>query len=282
MPAGVINVIPTTDDVGVVADLIDSGPVRALSFTGSTRVGSMLLAQAAKRVLKCSMELGGNAPFVVMQDADLDAAVAGAVVAKMRHNAEACTAANRFVVHHCVHDDFVARLAAALGALRLGPGSDPHTDVGPLASSAAVEGVQAAVDAALDAGARAVLGGRRLDDSYYYPPTLLVDVAPDADVLQHEMFAPVAPVVAFDTEDEAIALANGTDMGLASYVYSSDLSRALRVAERIDAGMVVVNTGMLSDPAAPFDGTKHSGVGREGGRHGIGEFLETKYIAVDW
>lgn len=283
VPAGVINVIPTTDDIAVVGDLVEDGPVRALSFTGSTRVGSMLLAQAAKRVLKCSMELGGNAPFVVFADANLDEAVAGAVVAKMRHNAEACTAANRFLVHRDVHDEFVARLSEALTAMPLGPGTDELTQVGPLASAQAVAGVQQAVDEAVQAGARAVIGGQRLDtDGYYFPATLLVDVKPDADVLQHEMFAPVAPVIAFDDEDEAVALANATDMGLASYVYSGDLAQALRVAERIDAGMVGINTGMLSDPAAPFGGTKHSGVGREGGRHGIAEFLETKYIAVSW
>jgi succinate-semialdehyde dehydrogenase/glutarate-semialdehyde dehydrogenase len=283
VPAGVINVIPTTEDVAVVGDLVEAGPVRALSFTGSTRVGSMLLAQASKRVLKCSMELGGNAPFVVFDDADLDEAVAGAVVAKMRHNAEACTAANRFLVHRSIHDDFVDRLTKALGAMRLGPGSADESEVGPLASLAAVDGVQQAVDAAVGAGARALIGGRRLEQpGYYFPPTILVDVAHDADVLQHEMFAPVAPVVAFDSESEAVKLANDTDMGLASYIYTADLARALRVADQIDAGMVGINTGVISDPAAPFGGVKHSGVGREGGRHGITEFLETKYIAVAW
>jgi succinate-semialdehyde dehydrogenase/glutarate-semialdehyde dehydrogenase len=283
VPAGVVNVVPTTEDVAVVSDLIESGPVRALSFTGSSRVGSMLLAQASKRVLKCSMELGGNAPFVVLDDADLDEAVAGAVVAKMRHNAEACTAANRFLVHRSIHDEFVEQLSSALGAMRLGPGSAGDSQVGPLASLSAVEGVQDAVDAAVGAGARAIIGGRRVEGpGYYFPPTILVDVAPDANVLQHEMFAPVAPVVAFDSESQAVELANSTDMGLASYVYTADLSRALRVAEQIDAGMVGINTGVISDPAAPFGGMKHSGVGREGGRHGITEFLETKYIAVAW
>lgn len=283
VPAGVVNVIPTTEDVAVVGDLVESGPVRALSFTGSTRVGSLLLAQASKRVLKCSMELGGNAPFVVFADADLDDAVAGAVVAKMRHNAEACTAANRFLVHRSIHDEFVERLSSALGTMRLGPGSAEDSQVGPLASQAAVDGVQRAVDAAVEAGARAVIGGRRLEEpGYYFPPTILVDVAPDASVLQHEMFAPVAPVVAFDSDIQAVELANNTDMGLASYVHTADLARALRVAEQIDAGMVGINTGVISDPAAPFGGMKHSGIGREGGRHGITEFLETKYIAVAW
>lgn len=283
VPAGVINVLPTTDDIAVVGDLIAEGPVRALSFTGSTRVGRALLAQAARRVLKCSMELGGNAPFVVFGDADIDEAVAGAVIAKMRHNAEACTAANRFLVQRSIYDAFVERLSNELSQMRLGPGKDSESQVGPLASKAAVDGVQEAVDAAVNDGARAVLGGRRLDDEgYYFPPTLLVDVAPDAAVLQHEMFAPVAPVLAFDTEDEAIQLANSTDMGLASYIYTSDLARAMRVAERVDAGMVGINTGLISDPAAPFGGMKQSGIGREGGRHGITEFLETKYIAVAW
>jgi succinate-semialdehyde dehydrogenase/glutarate-semialdehyde dehydrogenase len=282
VPPGVLNVVPTTRDVGVVGDLVAAGPVRALSFTGSTRVGRRLLAQASDRVLKCSMELGGNAPFVVFDDADLDQAVAGAVVAKMRHNAEACTAANRFLVHRSVHDEFVVRLAAALASMQVGPGGEPGVEVGPLASGVAVESVTTAVDAAVAAGARAIICGRPPGEGYYVAPTLLVDVAPDAAVLQHEMFAPVAPVVAFETEAQAIALANDTDMGLASYVYSGDLAKALRVAERIDAGMTGVNTGLLSDPAAPFGGTKHSGIGREGGRHGITEFLETKYIAVSW
>jgi succinate-semialdehyde dehydrogenase/glutarate-semialdehyde dehydrogenase len=281
-PAGVVNVVPTTRDVDVVGDLIAAGPVRALSFTGSTRVGSQLLGQAGARVLKCSMELGGNAPFVVFDDADLDDAVAGAVVAKMRHNAEACTAANRFLVHRAVHDEFVARLSDALAKMKVGPGGEAGVEVGPLASSAAVESVTAAVDAAVAAGARPVVCGERPAEGYYVAPTLLLDVAPDAAVLQHEMFAPVAPVVPFDAEAEAIALANDTEMGLASYVYSGDLAKALRVAERMDAGMTGINTGLLSDPAAPFGGTKHSGIGREGGRHGITEFLETKYIAVKW
>ncbi|MFF4253876.1 NAD-dependent succinate-semialdehyde dehydrogenase [Streptomyces sp. NPDC001663] len=283
VPPGVINIVPTTRNVDVVGDLIAEGPVRALSFTGSTQVGSKLLAQASGRVLKCSMELGGNAPFIVFDDADLDAAVAGAVVAKMRHNAEACTAANRFLVQASVHDEFVTRLSAELGAMRLGPGDQDGVQVGPLASRSAVDSVREAVAAAVKAGARAVTCGTEPDDEgYYLAPTLLLDVPRDAEVLQYEMFAPVAPVVAFDTEEEAIKLANATDMGLASYVYSGDLARALRVAERVDAGMVGVNTGILSDPAAPFGGTKHSGIGREGGRHGITEFLETKYIAVDW
>ncbi|WP_460832552.1 NAD-dependent succinate-semialdehyde dehydrogenase [Nocardioides hungaricus] len=282
VPAGVINVIPTTRDVEVVGDLIADGPVRALSFTGSTAVGRQLLAQASSRVLKCSMELGGNAPFVVFEDADLDAAVAGAVVAKMRHNAEACTAANRFLVHRSVHDEFVQRLGSALSSMKIGPGSDPSVDVGPLASRQALESVNAAVAAALADGAREVSCGSAPGGGYYFAPRLLVDVDPHAAVLQHEMFAPAAPVVAFESESEAIALANGTDMGLAAYVYSGDLSRALRIAERIDAGMVGINSGLLSDPAAPFGGMKQSGVGREGGRHGITEFLETKYIAVTW
>ena len=282
VPAGVVNVVPTTADVALVGDLIADGPVRALSFTGSTRVGSQLLAQAAKRVLRCSMELGGNAAFCVFDDADLDEAVSGAVTAKMRHNAEACTAANRFLVHRDVHDEFVRRLSDALGALRIGPGSDERSEVGPLASGAAAQGVQEMVDDAVTAGARIVIGGRRSKDGYYFPPTVLVDLAPDAEVLQHEFFAPVAPVVAFDTEAEAITLANATDMGLAAYVYTGDLARAMRVGERIDAGMVGINTGVLSDPAAPFGGTKLSGIGREGGRHGITEFTETKYLAVAW
>ncbi|WP_240484290.1 NAD-dependent succinate-semialdehyde dehydrogenase [Pseudarthrobacter sulfonivorans] len=282
IPAGVINVIPTTTDVEVVGDLIAEGPVRALSFTGSTRVGSQLLAQASARVLKCSMELGGNAPFIIFDDADLDEATAGAVVAKLRHNAEACTAANRFLVHRDVYDAFIDRLTSAFSRMVIGPGTDHGAQIGPLASRSALDSVNDAVAAAVSHGARAVVCGSGPANGYYFAPTILLDVLPGAAVLQHEMFAPVATVVAFDTEEEAVALANATDMGLASYVFSADLSRALRVADQLEAGMVGINTGVISDPAAPFGGMKHSGIGREGGRHGLSEFLETKYIAVKW
>lgn len=283
VPAGVVNVVPTSRDVAVTAELVADGPVRALSFTGSTRVGSALLAQAAERVLKTSMELGGNAPFLVFEDADVDAAVAGALVAKMRHNAEACTAANRFYVHSSVHDEFVSRLADGLSALKVGPGTVPSVQVGPMASASARDTLAEAVQSAVDWGGRVVVGGSAPDGTgYYFPPTLIDHLPPTAPVLGHELFGPVAPVVSFNTEDEAITMANGTEMGLGSYVYTQDLRRGLGVAERLESGMVGLNTGVFSDPAAPFGGVKQSGIGREGGRHGIHEFLETKYIATQW
>ncbi|MBA2950229.1 NAD-dependent succinate-semialdehyde dehydrogenase [Streptomyces himalayensis] len=283
VPAGVVNVVPTTRDVAVTAELVADSPVRALSFTGSTRVGSALLAQAAERVLKTSMELGGNAPFLVFEDADVDAAVAGALVAKMRHNAEACTAANRFYVHSSVHDEFVSRLADGLSALKVGPGTVPSVQVGPMASASARDTLAAAVQSAVDWGGRVVVGGSAPEGTgYYFPPTLIDQIPPTAPVLGHELFGPVAPVVSFDTEDEAISMANSTEMGLGSYVYTQDLRRGLGVAERLESGMVGLNTGVFSDPAAPFGGVKQSGIGREGGRHGIHEFLETKYIATQW
>lgn len=283
LPSGAVNVIPTTRDREVVADLLDYGPVRMLSFTGSTAVGSTLLGQASRRVLNTAMELGGNAPFIVFDDADMDLAVSSAIVAKMRHNAEACTAANRFYVHDAVRDEFTARFAAAMDGLQLGPGSDIGTEVGPMASRAGLEKLEAEVERAIAAGARratstAVPNG----PGYYFPPTVLTDVAPDAEILNTELFGPVAPVVGFRREDEVVAMANSTELGLGSYVFSADLARALRVAEAVDAGMVGVNTGIFSDPAAPFGGTRQSGIGREGGNDGIQEFLETKYIAVQW
>lgn len=283
VPAGVVNVVPTARDVAVTADLVARGPVRALSFTGSTRVGSALLGQAAERVLKTSMELGGNAPFIVFSDADLDAAVSGALVAKMRHNAEACTAANRFYVHASVRDEFVSRLAKGLSELEVGPGTVPSVQVGPMASASARDSLAEAVQSAVDSGGKVVLGGSPLmTTGYYFPPTLIDDVPSTAPVLDHELFGPVAPVVSFDSDDAVIDMANATEMGLGSYVYTRDLRRGLSVAEQLEAGMVGLNTGVFSDPAAPFGGVKQSGIGREGGRHGIHEFLESKYIATQW
>ncbi|MGW7545264.1 NAD-dependent succinate-semialdehyde dehydrogenase [Streptomyces sp. NPDC054770] len=283
IPDGVVNVVPTTRDTAVTADLVSDSPVRALSFTGSTRVGSALLGQAAERVLKTSMELGGNAPFIVLSDADLDAAVAGALVAKMRHNAEACTAANRFYVHASVHEEFVARLGKGLAALEVGPGSRPSAQVGPMASAATRDLLAEAVESAVGSGGRVVLGGSPLQGpGYFFPPTLIDAVPPSAPVLDHELFGPVAPVVTFDTDAEAITMANATEMGLGAYVYTRDLRRGLGLAEQLESGMVGLNVGVLSDPAAPFGGVKQSGIGREGGRHGIHEFLETKYIATQW
>jgi succinate-semialdehyde dehydrogenase/glutarate-semialdehyde dehydrogenase len=283
VPAGVVNVIPTTRDVDVVADLLARGPVRALSFTGSTRVGKQLLRSAADRVLKCSMELGGNAPFIVFADADIDAAVEAAMTAKMRHNAEACTAANRFLVHASVRDEFSASLTQAMSRLRIGSGLDPAVQVGPMASSAARAGIANKVTAAVDAGAWVRTGGQPLDGpGFFYPPTVLDLPDPDAALLQEEIFGPVAPIVAFDTDEQAIAMANSVDVGLGSYVHTRDLGRALRTAEALEVGMVAINSGLFSDPAAPFGGVKESGIGREGGRHGLAEFLETKYINLSW
>jgi len=283
VPNGAVNIVPTRRDKEVVAALIDSSPVQMLSFTGSTQVGRQLLAQASGRVLNTGMELGGNAPFIIFEDADIDKAVEAAMTAKMRHNAEACTAANRFYVHDAIREEFTAKFVQAMEALRLGPGQDEGTEVGPLASKAALEGLQDAVASALQAGAqRATRTDIPDGPGYYFPPTVLTNVAPDAAILNHELFGPVAPVVGFTDEDHVVTMANATDMGLGSYVFSADLARALRVAERVHAGMVGVNTGIFSDPAAPFGGVKQSGIGREGGHHGIHEFLETKYIAVQW
>lgn len=283
VPAGVVNVVTTTDDAGIVSDLIAAGPVRALSFTGSTRIGKLLLRQASERVLKCSMELGGNAPFIVLEDADIELAVESAMVAKMRHNAEACTAANRFLVHSAIAEPFTEALVASMAGLRVGDGMDPATQLGPMASEAARDGVADKVTAAVADGARVRTGGSSgAESGYFYLPTVLDGVRPDAALLQQEIFGPVAPIVEFRTDEEALAMANAVDVGLGSYIHSRDLGRALRLAEDLEVGMVGINTGLFSDPAAPFGGVKESGLGREGGRHGIAEFLETKYINVAW
>jgi succinate-semialdehyde dehydrogenase/glutarate-semialdehyde dehydrogenase len=283
VPAGVVNVVPTTSDIPVVGDLLEQGPVRMLSFTGSTRVGSALLAQAAARVINCSMELGGNAPFIVCRDADLEDAVRGALVAKFRHSAQVCIAANRFFVHEDSAEEFTDRLAGLCAGLCVGNGMDAGTQIGPLISGAAVEATQARVRAAVRDGARVLTPERELPArGHFLAPLVLGGVDPDAAILREEVFAPVAPVVAFRDEDEAIRMANDTDMGLASYVYSADLARALRIGEALETGMAGINTGVLSDPAAPFGGVKQSGIGREGGHHGMAEFLETKYLAVSW
>ena len=282
-PAGVVNVVPTSRNAAVVSAMLADARVRKLSFTGSTEVGRLLLAQAAQRVVKCSMELGGNAPFVVFADADLDAAVAGAMLAKMRHNGEACTAANRFYVERPVAEAFSRQLAAAMGALKMGNGLDPAVRVGPLVDGATRAKVSRLVEAAVAAGARVCTGGAPAPGpGFFYPATVLDRVAPDSPILAEEIFGPVAPVVAFDDGDEAIRLANATEAGLVSYVYTRDLARGLRVAEALEAGMVGINRGLVSDPAAPFGGMKQSGLGREGGPEGILEYTETKYIAVQW
>ncbi|WP_433825079.1 NAD-dependent succinate-semialdehyde dehydrogenase [Actinoplanes sp. CA-015351] len=283
VPEGVVNVLPSRSSGKVVSAMLHDPRVRKLSFTGSTEVGRILLAQAAENVVNTSMELGGNAPFLVFADADLDAAVDGAMIAKMRNGGEACTAANRFFVEAPVADDFSSRLAQRMSALVVGPGTDEKTQVGPLVNEDTVAKVDSLVRSALDAGAEAITGGSRPGGpGYYYPPTVLTGVRPDAAILREEIFGPVAPIVTFSSEDEAVALANDTEYGLVAYVYTGDLSRGLRVSEAIEAGMVGVNRGLVSDPAAPFGGVKQSGIGREGGHEGLLEYLESKYIAVSW
>ncbi|MEV6902348.1 NAD-dependent succinate-semialdehyde dehydrogenase [Amycolatopsis sp. NPDC051372] len=281
LPEGVLNVVTTTDAGGVMEPLIRDGRARKLSFTGSTAVGRKLLEQCAEKVLRTSMELGGNAPFLVFDDADLDAAVEGAMQAKMRNIGEACTAANRFYVQRGVADEFSRRLTERMQALAMGRGTEEGVVVGPLIDEAAVNKVTALVKDATDRGARVLTGGATVDGpGHFYQATVLTDVPVDARMASEEIFGPVAPITPFDTEDEAIAKANDTEYGLVSYLFTSDVKRALRVSERLEAGMIGLNQGIVSNPAAPFGGIKQSGLGREGGTVGIEEFLETKYIAV--
>jgi succinate-semialdehyde dehydrogenase / glutarate-semialdehyde dehydrogenase len=283
VPAGVVNVLPTAHSGPVVAAMLADPRVRKLSFTGSTEVGRTLLHTAAETITNCSMELGGNAPFLVFDDADVDAAIDGAFLAKMRNGGEACTAANRFYVHEAVADEFTSRFAQRLAKLSLGPGLDDGTDLGPLVDEATRSKVARLVDETRSDGSRVVTGGHAPDRrGYFYEPTVLDDVPPGAGILSEEIFGPVAPVVRFSGLQEAITLANATEYGLVSYVYTRDLRRGLQVAEALEAGMVGLNRGIVSDPAAPFGGVKQSGLGREGGHDGLLEFTETKYIAADW
>lgn len=283
LPAGVLNVVTTSRPGPVVEAMLTDRRTRMLSFTGSTEVGRVLLRTAADNVLKCAMELGGNAPFVVLEDADVEAALDGAMVAKMRNGGQACTAANRFYVHASVHDAFVAGLIARMADVRVGPGADEATQCGPLINEHAVRKVDVLVRDAVYRGARAMIGGRVPDGpGCFYPPTVLVDVPPDARVLHEEVFGPVAPVVRFEREDELLPVVNDTDLGLVSYLYTRDLARGLRLAERLESGMVGLNRGLVSDPAAPFGGTKQSGLGREGSTEGLLEFLEAQYVATSW
>ncbi|MBM2620043.1 NAD-dependent succinate-semialdehyde dehydrogenase [Actinoplanes sp. LDG1-06] len=283
VPSGVVNVLPSRSSGKVVSRMLHDSRVRKLSFTGSTEVGRILLAQAADNVVNTSMELGGNAPFVVFADADLDAAIEGAMIAKMRNGGEACTAANRFYVESSIAADFSQRLASRMAALKVGPGTAEGTQVGPLVNEDTVGKVDELVKGAIEAGAKAETGGRRPEGpGFYYPPTVLTGVAPDSPILREEIFGPVAPIVTFSSEEEAVRLANDTEFGLVAYVYTTDLARGLRVSEAIEAGMVGLNRGLVSDPAAPFGGVKQSGIGREGGHEGLLEYLESKYIAVNW
>ena len=283
VPAGVVNVVPSRRSGAIVSAMLHDPRVRKLSFTGSTEVGRVLLKEAADQVVNCSMELGGNAPFVVFADADLDAAVDGAMIAKMRNGGEACTAANRIYVERPIAEEFARRLTVRMERLSVGPGLHELTEVGPLVNAEAVAKVQELVDDAVSGGARLTTGGTRLErPGFYYPPTVLVDVPPSAALLGEEIFGPVAPIVAFDGEDEAVALANTTEFGLVAYVYTGDLARGLRVSRRIEAGMIGLNRGVVSDPAAPFGGVKQSGIGREGGHEGVLDYTESKYIATQW
>ncbi|OXS36742.1 NAD-dependent succinate-semialdehyde dehydrogenase [Streptomyces sp. XY006] len=281
LPDGVLNVVPTSRAQEVCEPLLRGGRIRKLSFTGSTAVGRLLLAQCADTVVRTSMELGGNAPFIVFDDADLDAAVDGAMIAKMRNMGEACTAANRFFVHRSVAGEFGRRFAERMGALEVGPGTRDGVDVGPLIDAAGRAKVEELVADAVERGARVLTGGRTPDGpGCFYPPTVLADVAPGSRLLQTEIFGPVAAILTFDDEDEVLRRANDTPWGLVGYVFTQGLDRGLRVSEGLETGMVGLNTGLVSNPAAPFGGVKQSGLGREGGRAGIGEFLEYQYVAV--
>lgn len=283
VPDGVVNVVPTSNAGEWFEAVVDHEAVRMLSFTGSTQIGRALLRRSADRVLKTVMELGGDAPFLVFDDADLDAAVAGAMVAKMRHSAETCTAANRFLVQRGVAADFTERLAEAMGAVRIGNGFEPGVTCGPMINRKEQERVAGLVEQSVQAGAEVVIGGRVVDGpGYFFQPTVLSGLDPVSPLSHEEIFGPVAPVVAFDDADTAIRLANDTEMGLTAYVYTSDLARGLSVSEQLQAGMVGLNRGAVSDPAAPFGGMKQSGLGREGASDGIYEFCETQYIATSW
>ncbi len=281
LPDGVLNVVTTSSSGAVMEPLIRDGRARKLSFTGSTGVGRRLVEQSASSLLRVSMELGGNAPFLVFADADLDAAVEGAVQAKMRNVGEACTAANRFLVHDSVADDFARRLAERLESLRVGRGTDENVQVGPVITEKARAEILELVADATDRGASVLTGGDSLPGpGYFIAPTVLADVPPDARVGSEEIFGPVAPVTRFADDAEALRLANDTEFGLIAYAFTSDLGRALSVSEALETGMVALNAGVISNPAAPFGGVKSSGFGREGGREGIAEYLETKYVGI--
>jgi succinate-semialdehyde dehydrogenase/glutarate-semialdehyde dehydrogenase len=283
VPDGVVNVLPSRKSGAVVSAMLNDPRVRKLSFTGSTEVGRILLREAAETVVNTSMELGGNAPFIIFEDADIDAAVEGALIAKMRNGGEACTAANRFYVHEAVADEFSRKFAGRLDAMKVGPGLDEGTDVGPLVNEPTRSKVAELVDSAAADGGTVVTGGRAPDRrGFFYQPTVIDQVPSGAGILRTEIFGPVAPVVRFSAEDDAVRWANDTEFGLVSYVYTRDLSRGLRVSEALEAGMVGLNRGIVSDPAAPFGGVKQSGIGREGAHEGLLEFTETKYIATSW
>jgi succinate-semialdehyde dehydrogenase/glutarate-semialdehyde dehydrogenase len=283
VPAGVVNIVPTLQSGAWFDAAVDHPATRMVSFTGSTEVGIVLLKRSADRVLKTVMELGGNAPFVVFDDADLEAAVEGAMVAKMRHSAETCTAANRFFVHAAVADEFTSMLAAAMSDVRVGSGFDEGVTCGPMINAKAVASINELVTSATDRGATVATGGGPGEGvGHFYRPTVLGNVMSDSEITREEIFGPVAPVIPFEDTDQMIADANHTELGLAAYVFTTDLARGMKVSERIQAGMVGLNRGAISDPAAPFGGMKQSGLGREGASEGIYEFCETQYIAANW
>jgi succinate-semialdehyde dehydrogenase/glutarate-semialdehyde dehydrogenase len=283
VPAGCVNVIPSRSSGKVVGKMLNDRRVRVVSFTGSTEVGRTLLKAAADNIVKPAMELGGNAPFIVFEDADVDAAIEGAMIAKMRNMGEACTAANRFYVHEKVHDEFAKKLTAKMGALKMGNGLDDGVALGPLVNAEGRDKVVELVDDAVGKGAKILVGGKRPDGAgFFYPATVLANVPDSAKMLNEEIFGPVASLQTFKSEDEVIRRANDTEYGLVAYLYTKDLSRGMRVSEQLDFGMIGLNRGLVSDPAAPFGGMKQSGIGREGAHEGLMEFLETQYISVTW
>ncbi|MFC7788081.1 NAD-dependent succinate-semialdehyde dehydrogenase [Microbacterium sp. MAHUQ-60] len=281
LPKGVLNIIPTSRAGAVTGPLIKDQRLRKLSFTGSTEVGRRLIADSAEQVLRVSMELGGNAPFLVFDDADIDAAVDGAVSAKMRNGGEACVAANRFIVHESVAGEFTEKFAARIAAFVPARGTEPNSTMGPLVDEATRDKVSELVTDAVAAGARIAVGGNAIPGAgYFFEPTVLVDVPDDAAILGEEIFGPVAPIITFSTEEQAISLANATEFGLVCFAYTRDLDRGLRLAEELETGMLGLNAGVVSNPAAPFGGVKQSGIGREGGFEGIHEYLETTYVGI--
>jgi succinate-semialdehyde dehydrogenase/glutarate-semialdehyde dehydrogenase len=283
VPAGVVNVIPSRRSGPVVSAMLHDPRVRIVSFTGSTEVGRKLLHEAADNIVKPAMELGGNAPFLVFEDADIDAAIEGAMIAKMRNMGEACTAANRFYVHEKVADSFAKKLTEKMGALKMGNGLVEGVAVGPLVNAETRDKVQELVDDAVKKGAKVTAGGKAPGGKgFFYPATVLTNVPDDANLLREEIFGPVAPIQTFKTEEEAIRKANDTEYGLVAYLYTKDLARGMRVSEKLDFGMIGLNRGLVSDPAAPFGGMKQSGLGREGAHEGLMEFLETQYVSVSW
>jgi succinate-semialdehyde dehydrogenase / glutarate-semialdehyde dehydrogenase len=283
VPAGVVNVIPSRSSGKVVSEMLHDPRVRVVSFTGSTEVGRKLLHEAADNVVKPAMELGGNAPFIVFEDADIDAAIEGAMIAKMRNMGEACTAANRFYVHEKVHDEFAQKLTTKMAGLKMGNGLDDGVALGPLVNKDGLDKVIELVDDAVKKGAKVLTGGKATGGpGFFYPATVLANVSNDSKMLNEEIFGPVASIQTFKSENEVISRANDTEYGLVAYLYTKDLSRGLRVSEKLDFGMIGLNRGLVSDPAAPFGGVKQSGLGREGAHEGLMEFLETQYISVTW